>query len=80
VRLDTPFEEDASVKTMPHDVLVETALPGLSVQSRRAWIRPLIISAGYFQFDFPQIIAFLPANEQSQSIFAEIGLLPLGTP
>ena len=79
VRLDAPFDEDVSLKSLPRDVLVETALPGLRVQSRRAWMRPLVISAGYFQFDFPQIIAFLPANEQSQAIFAEMGLRPLGS-
>ena len=28
---------------------------------QRAWIRPLLISVGYFQFQFPQIVAFLPA-------------------
>jgi len=40
----------------------------------RAWIRPLLISVGYFQFQFPQIVAFLPANIESHGIFKQIGV------
>lgn len=41
---------------------------------RRAWVRPLLISVGYFQFDFPQIVGFVPADEPSQAILAALDL------
>jgi len=34
----------------------------LTSSHEQLWLRPLVISAGYFQFDFPQILAFLPAD------------------
>jgi hypothetical protein len=63
VQLDSPLGDDLSDQRP--DVMVEIDLP----QSRGAvWLRPLVISAGYFQFDFPQIIAFVPADEEAQRI------------
>lgn len=73
VRIDMPFEEDFSAKNMPSAVLLNTAIP--SIENKRFWLRPLVISTGYFQFDFPQIVAFLPADEDAQSTLAHIGTL-----
>lgn len=75
VQLDTPFELDDSAANLPSAILLDTALPSLRVHSRRSWLRPLVISAGYFQFDFPQIIAFLPADEDARRSLAEIGAI-----
>ncbi|MFK7801084.1 MAG: hypothetical protein AB8G95_05610 [Anaerolineae bacterium] len=73
VRIDEPFEDDFSAKNMPSAVLLNTAIP--SIENRRFWLRPLIISTGYFQFDFPQIVAFLPADEEAQNTLTQIGAL-----
>jgi hypothetical protein len=73
VRTDASFDQDPSAKNLPSTVMLDSAIPRLRVHSRRSWLRPLVISTGYFQFDFPQIIAFLPANEDLRSLFAEIG-------
>ena len=37
--------------------------------ARTAWVRPLLVSVGYFQFDFPQIVAFVPADATSRATF-----------
>ncbi|ABX03427.1 MAG TPA: hypothetical protein DEF47_02800 [Herpetosiphon sp.] len=58
-------------------IVLEALIPHTKPMPKRAWLRPLLMSAGYFQFDFPQIVAFLPANAESQAIYAEIGV-PLG--
>jgi hypothetical protein len=71
VRTDIPFDHDASVRDLSSALLLDTALP--RVPSRRLWLRPLVISVGYFQFDFPQIVAFLPADEDARLSLAEIG-------
>lgn len=73
VRIDASFEEDFSVQNMPSAVLLDTAIP--SIENKRSWLRPLVISTGYFQFDFPQIVALLPADEDAQNTLAQIGAL-----
>lgn len=55
----------------PASVTVETALPG---GAGRAWLRPLLISAGYFQYDFPQVVAFLPADPDSRDRMLALGI------
>lgn len=57
VNIDLPFEHDQSARNLPEAVTVE-----LTTTRQQLWMRPLVISAGYFQFDFPQILAFLPAD------------------
>lgn len=71
VRTDIPFDQDMSATNLP--ILLDSKTPGLHVHSRRSWLRPLVISVGYFQFDFPQIVAFLPANKEARFNLAEIG-------
>jgi hypothetical protein len=73
VNVDAGFDSDPSARAGSQAVTVETVLPGPH-QPQRARLRPLLISVGYFQFDFPQILALLPADEESQSLFREIGL------
>jgi hypothetical protein len=55
-------------------VVFATILPVLRDPTRSARLRPLLVSAGYFQFDFPRIIGFIPADEATQAIFARLGL------
>lgn len=74
VSVDADFDSDPSAKTQPRAVTVETVLPNTRPGSKRAWLRPLLISVGYFQFDFPQIVAVLPADTESRVLFREIGL------
>lgn len=73
IRIDLPFEEDFSVQNMPSAVMLDTAIP--RYESKRSWLRPLVISTGYFQFDFPQIVALLPADEEAQNTLKQIGAL-----
>jgi len=75
VNIDVPFEMDASVQGQPASVTVETTFLTGESSFDRTWLRPLVISTGYFQFDFPQIIAFLPADEASQTAFADVGMV-----
>lgn len=71
VNVDAAFDADPSMHTQPASVVVETVVP---TQSQRARLRPLLISVGYFQFDFPQIVAFLPADDPSREVLRTIGI------
>ncbi len=75
VSVDADFDSDPSAKTQPRAVTVEAVLPDAGPNPARARLRPLLISVGYFQFDFPQIVAVLPADSESRVLFREIGLL-----
>jgi len=75
VRADLPFEQDPSAAQLPPTLLLDAIIPNVRVHSKQSWLRPLVISAGYFQFDFPQIIAFLPADEQARLTLAEVGAI-----
>jgi hypothetical protein len=70
----TDFASDASASSQPKPVTVDTIITSPQHPPQRAWIRPLLISVGYFQFDFPQIVAFLPADYESRKVFETIGV------
>jgi hypothetical protein len=55
-------------------VILETMIPCMHDATRSVFLRLLVISPGYYQFDFPQIIGLLPAHPESEAIFREIGL------
>lgn len=76
VRTDIPFEQDHSSMNLSPAVTVNTAVPRVHTHPRRVWIRPLVISPGYFQFDFPKIVAFMPADEDARITLAEVGVVP----
>lgn len=71
VNADAAFDADPSSRTQPASVVVETVVPN---QPQPARLRPLLISVGYFQFDFPQIVAFLPADDPSRDALRAIGI------
>ena len=72
VRTDAPFSFDESTYQMPKSLLLDTTIPSLNVYTS---LRPLIISVGYFQFDFPQIMALAPDGEEARLKLAEAGAL-----
>ncbi len=74
VSANADFDADPSFQGQHPAVTVDTIVSDPGVETQRAWIRPLLISVGYFQFQFPQIMAFLPANLESQKIFKQIGV------
>ena len=71
VNVDAAFDSDPSTHTQPASVVIETVVPN---HPERARLRPLLISVGYFQFDFPQIVAFLPADDPSREVLRTIGI------
>ncbi len=71
VKVDAAFDADSSTHAQPASVVVETVVPN---HPERARLRPLLISVGYFQFDFPQIVAFLPADDLSRDVLRAIGI------
>jgi PAS domain-containing protein len=68
-----------AVPTSPAGFTLETSVPRLGDPSRSLFVRPLLISTGYFHYTFPLIIGFLPISLEGQAIFEEIGL-PYLTP
>lgn len=78
VGADTAFEYDPGIHAPSGSAIVETVVAHTQPHPKRARFRPLLISAGYFQFDFPQILALLPADDESRDLFAAIGLLSTG--
>ncbi len=74
VSASVDFDADPSLRNQHPAVTVDTIVSYPQTETQRAWIRPLLISVGYFQFQFPQIMAFLPANLESQKIFKQIGV------
>jgi hypothetical protein len=74
VNADADFDADPSLQNQHPAVTVDTIVSYQQTNQQRAWIRPLLISVGYFQFQFPQIVAFLPANIESQGVFKQIGV------
>ncbi|MGH2453788.1 MAG: hypothetical protein ACRDF5_08495 [bacterium] len=71
VDVDVAFDADPSTRTLPAWAVVEAVAPN---QRQRVRLRPLLISVGYFQFDFPQIMAFLPADDESSEVLRAIGI------
>lgn len=74
VSANLEFENDMSAQGQQPAVKVDTIVSFQQTSPQRAWIRPLLISVGYFQFQFPQIVAFLPADYESQGVFKKIGV------
>ena len=68
------FDADPSASAQSKTMTVDTIITSPQHPPQRAWIRPLLISVGYFQFQFPQIVAFLPADYESQGILTQIGV------
>lgn len=73
VRVDAAFDSDPSAQAQPSSVIIETVVSAHHQQTL-ARLRPLLISVGYFQFDFPQIVAFSPVDDESRSILRELGI------
>ncbi len=71
VNVDAGFDTDPSARGQAASVVVETTIPG---QPGGARLRPLLISVGYFQFDFPQVVAFLPVDDASRDALRTIGI------
>jgi hypothetical protein len=71
---NTRFDTDSSATALPKAVTVDTIISSPHHAPQRAWIRPLLISVGYFQFEFPQIVAFLPADDAGQTVFNQLGV------
>lgn len=46
----------------------------ITAQAQRLELRPLLISVGYFDFDYPQVIAFAPATPDSQAHLCALGI------
>lgn len=74
VTVDKNFGYDLSAHNHPLAITLDTIVPHTQPHPKRVSLRPLLISVGYFQFDFPQIVGFVPANDESRAVFAEIGL------
>ncbi|MEO0563029.1 MAG: hypothetical protein AAF125_13055, partial [Chloroflexota bacterium] len=72
VRTDQPFHLDPSTQNLPASIQLDTTIPHLNVE---AALRPLLISAGYYQFDFPQIMALVPADENTQITLSEASIV-----
>ena len=73
VAADQPLAADSADPAVRLEILlVAQRAPAPAGPPRRAWVRPLLISVGYFQFDFPQLVGFVPADEQSQASLADI--------
>jgi PAS domain-containing protein len=68
VAADQPLAADPGEPAVRLEILAQPP----AGPPQRAWVRPLLISVGYFQFDFPQIVGFVPADEPSQAILADI--------
>src|SRR5579884_638329 len=71
VRLDQPLPTDRAPMS---SVVFASTLPCLHDTTRIARLRPLLISAGYFEFDFPLAVGFVPADDATRTLFQEIGL------
>jgi hypothetical protein len=62
VAVDQPFAADPSAATQASTLTLEVQLQPAAGPAQKIWLRPLLISVGYFQFDFPQIVAFVPTD------------------
>jgi hypothetical protein len=62
---------DRPAKEPPGDVVLAISLPNSTTVGR---LRPLLISSGYFQFEFPRIVGFVPADAPTRAYFDELGL------
>ncbi|GAB4178251.1 MAG: hypothetical protein Fur005_40470 [Roseiflexaceae bacterium] len=62
VKVDISFDNDPSAWLRSPAVTVDVALARPEPGTQHARLRPLVISIGYFQFDFPLVLAFLPAE------------------
>jgi hypothetical protein len=62
VQIDASFDGDPSAILRSPAVTVDVALALPQPGGEQARLRPLVISVGYFQFDFPLVLAFLPID------------------
>ncbi len=65
VQIDAGFDNDPSALLQSPAVTVDVALSRPQPGANHVRLRPLVISVGYFQFDFPLVLAFLPTDEQT---------------
>lgn len=63
VLVDAAFDSDPSVQLQSAAITLDVALTRPPAGQEQLRLRPLVISVGYFQFDFPLVLAFLPADE-----------------
>jgi hypothetical protein len=63
VMVDTSFDTDPSARLQSPAVTVDVVLSHPQHGQAYVRLRPLLISVGYFQFDFPLIMAFMPTPE-----------------
>jgi MmyB-like transcription regulator ligand binding domain len=62
VQPDASFDSDPSALARSPAVTVDVALARPEPGASHARLRPLVVSIGYFQFDFPLVLAFLPVE------------------
>ena len=74
VRVDKNFETDPSAQNQSVSAVVEIAVNGAPSNPESVRLRPLLVSVGYFQFDFPQIVAFMPVDDESRAALRRIGV------
>jgi hypothetical protein len=60
--VDASFDADPSALLRSPAVLIDVALAQPQPGATHMQLRPLIISVGYFQFDFPLVLAFSPVS------------------
>lgn len=63
VQVDASFAADPSARLRSPGVLVDVAPAQAPADAARVQLRPLVISVGYFQFDFPLVLAFARAGD-----------------
>jgi hypothetical protein len=68
----------APVESSGHFAL-EVMIPHTTPPNTVARLRPLRISVGYFQFEYPQILALAPADAPTQAIFVALNI-PVNEP
>lgn len=62
---------DAAASAAVDPVVLEVAIPECQCT---VLLRPLLVSVGYFQFDFPQIVALTPADAASGAALRALGI------
>lgn len=74
VRTDASFDTDPTASVLPPTEPIVAPVPSLRVHSPHGWLRPLMITVGYFQFDFPVVLVFLPPDLSIQNRLADMGV------
>jgi hypothetical protein len=62
IYIDRSFDVDPSALLRDPMVTLEVALGSVQPPAAHLRLRPVIISVGYFQFDFPLVLAFFPTD------------------